>query len=146
LGLVRISNERFFKGPVVTETAEVTFTDKLRNSGTPMKFGDVDGVFLGIVKARVGAIIADDQATLAGERYRYVAGTFSASTPAEWSDSFAAARGPGHLGELRFRAMWKLDAIAGKWTVSAYDLGLRESDFGTSEVPLAMRLLGWPAK
>lgn len=154
-GLLRLDDERDLSGSFtgwndffaltqsgVQRTATVALTDQGAKLGSVRKVGDTEREFVTFVVGtyRIDKIVSNEAVDLNGEKFRVVLGTHFFDVKTEYGDALAAAKVPTYR-DRRFRALLKYDAFESKWKLRVADVGPREVDFQSQNVPTTLAQL-----
>ncbi|HVL69458.1 MAG TPA: peptidylprolyl isomerase [Vicinamibacterales bacterium] len=124
----------------VQRTATVGLTPKGQALGSVHKVSGCDLVTFVIGGHRISAIVSNEPLEVNGERFRIVQGTHVFDIKPEFRDVLAAAGEPT-FSDRRFRALLKFDAFDSRWKLQVADVGPREIDFQSQQVPAALASL-----
>lgn len=154
-GLLKLENERDLSGNFtgwndffaltqagVQRTATVVLTPEGAQLGTVQPVGNTGEKFVTFVYGgyQIEKIVSNEAVDVNGEKYRVVMGTHVFEPKPQFLDAMAASGEPT-FRDRRFRALLKYDVFESKWKQQIVDVGARESDFQTQNVPTTLAQL-----
>ena len=117
----------------VRRTAKVVLTDAGRAAGDLKESGSRQVLWVGLGRAEVSEIVADDSMNSGVDRYRIVMGLHTFDIPEDLRAAYQQA--VDTLGqERRFKALLKYDPFEKQWRIEAADYSNRHDDFATHTV------------
>ena len=154
-GLLKLENDRDLSGNFtgwndffaltqsgVQRTSTVVLTPEGAKIGTVHQVANTEGKFVTFIFGgyRIEKIVSNEAVDMNGDKYRVVLGTHVFEVRPEFLDVMTQAGEPT-FRDRRFRALLKYDAFDSKWKLQISDVGPRDVDFQSQNVPTRLAQL-----